>query len=61
LCAVALAGETRVPAKAESKTGLVEAEAYRTIALYNAESFGQISFDVGETLYVLDKLEYGKQ
>ena len=37
----------------------VKAQSYRTIVPYTADGPAQISFDEGETLYVLDKLEDG--
>lgn len=35
-------------------------EAYRAIDSYQADGPGQVSFDTGETIHVLDKLEDGR-
>ena len=60
LCFFFLVGEIK-SAKVETKATVLEAEAYRSVVSYKAESVGQISFDTGETLYVLHKLQDGKQ
>ena len=39
----------------------IEAEEYRAIDSYEAEGPGQVSFEEGSTIHVLDKMEDGKQ
>lgn len=39
----------------------IKAEAYRAIDSYQADGPGQVSFNIGDTIHVLDKLEDGKQ
>lgn len=38
----------------------IRAEAYRAIDSYQANGPGQVSFEIGDTIHVLDKLEDGK-
>lgn len=38
----------------------IKVEAYRAIDSYQADGPGQVSFDTGETIHVLDKLEDGR-
>lgn len=37
----------------------IKAEAYRAIDSYQANGAGQVSFEIGDTIHVLDKLEDG--
>ena len=37
----------------------ITAEAYRAIDSYQATGAGQVSFEIGDTIHVLDKLEDG--
>lgn len=37
----------------------IKAEAYRAIDSYQADGPGQVSFEIGDTIHVLDKLEDG--
>ena len=43
------------------QTSQVKGEPYVTLIPYKADDPGQISFEAGETLYVLNKLEDGKK
>jgi hypothetical protein len=38
----------------------IKAEAYRAIDSYQANGAGQVSFEIGDTIHVLDKLEDGE-
>ena len=38
----------------------IKAEAYKAIDSYQADGPGQVSFDIGDTIHVLDKLEDGE-
>ncbi len=38
----------------------IDAEAYKAIDSYEAEGPGQISFEAGSTVHVLDKMEDGE-